>query len=123
MAAGGLNKAMLIGHVLNEPKTNVTKGGARQAYFVLATTEEWFDKATDQRRTKTVTHRIVVYGPLVNVVEKCVHQGARVYVEGGIETRRWVAKDGTPTDSWVTEIVVQGWSGRITVLDFSGGAP
>src|SRR5262249_8619164 len=111
MAAGGLNKAMLIGHVSCEPKINVTKGGVRQAFFILAATEEWF-------------HRVVVYGPLVSVVEKCVHQGARVYVEGAIETRRWVTKDGTPTaESWTVEIVVQGWSGRLTVLDFANGAP
>jgi len=64
MAAAGLNKAMLIGHVSCAPKINVTKGkvGVRQAIFILATTEEWFDKATNQRRTKTITHRIVVYG-------------------------------------------------------------
>src|SRR5262245_9120123 len=124
MAAAGLNKAMLIGHVSCAPKSNVTKGkvGVRQAIFILATTEEWFDKATNQRRHRTITHRIVVYGPLVNVVERCVRQGARVYVEGNIETRRWMA-NGAPTESWTVEIIVQVPSGRLTVLDFANGEP
>jgi len=118
---GGLNKATLIGVVTCDPKINITKQGAKQAFFTLATTEVWTDKATNQKRAKTITHRIVVYtNQLISIVEKCIRKGARAYIEGQIETRRWVSRDGTPTESMTVEIVVTGWSGRITVLDFAG---
>jgi len=95
----------------------------RAAGFDLTTSEIWFDKPTNERRERTVLHKIAVYGPLVKVVQKCVRKGARVYVEGQIETRRWVGKDGSPGKTWTTEIIVQGWSGRLTILDFANGEP
>jgi len=120
MAQGGLNKALLIGVVISNPEMRTTRAGAQQAMFRMTTTETWFDKETNEKREKTLSHKIVVYSPpLIKIVSRCVRKGARVLVEGNIETRRWTAKDGTVTDSWVTDIVVQGWSGRLTILDFA----
>src|SRR5262245_52204143 len=121
MSAGDVNKAILVGRVARDPEIRMTKVGVPQAAFDITTTEIWFDKPTNERREKTASHRIVVYGPMVKVVEKCVRKGARLYLEGQIETRRWVGKDGSPGENWTTEIVVQGWSGRVTVLDFADG--
>jgi single stranded DNA-binding protein len=120
MAAGDVNKVILVGRVTRGPIIKPTKAGVPQAVFGLSTTEIWFDKATDSKRERTTQHRIVVYGgPLVTTVEKCVHVNARVYIEGTLEIRRWVGKDGTPTQNWTCEVVVMGWSGRITVLNFA----
>lgn|SRR5262249_17972401 len=123
MSAGGVNIAILVGRAVSNPVIRVTKGGISQAVFHMTTTEIWFDRETNERREKIISHRVVVYGTLVRAVEKCVSKGCLVFVQGGIETRRWVSKDGAPTESWVVEIVVQGWSGRLTVLDFANGAP
>src|SRR5262249_34773869 len=109
-----------VGRVTSDPKIAVVKGGVSQAVFNMTTTEQWFDKETNERREKVISHRIVVYGPLARAIEKCVRKGALVFVQGQIETRRWVGKDGSPGENWTTEIIVQGWSGRVTVLSFAG---
>jgi single-strand DNA-binding protein len=120
MAAGDVNKVILVGRVTRGAIIKPTKAGVPQAVFGLSTTERWFDKATDSKRERTTQHKIVVFGgPLVTTVEKCVHVGARVYIEGTLEIRRWAGKDGTPTQNWTCEVVVMGWSGRITVLNFA----
>ena len=108
MSAGGVNKAILVGVVCRGPEIRTTKAGVPQAVFGLTTSEIWFDKESNEKREKTISHRVVVYGPLVKVVSKHLRKGARVFVEGMIETRRWVGKDGKPGENWTTEIVVQG---------------
>jgi single-strand DNA-binding protein len=117
---GDVNKAILVGRVVRGPAIHTTKAGIPRAVFDITTTETWIDKATNKRNERVFPHRIVAYGPLVRVVEKCIRHGARVYIEGQIETRRWASKDGSRGENWTTEIMVQGWSGRITILDFSG---
>ena len=120
MAAGDVNKVILVGRVARGPIIKPTKAGVPQAVFGLSTTEIWFDKATDSKRERAIQHKIVVYGvPLVKTVEKCIQPGARVYIEGTLEVRRWANKDGSPGQNWTCEVVVQGWSGRITVLNFA----
>jgi len=93
-----------------------------QAFFILSTRERWYDKPSNEKREKTVFHRIIVYGDaMIRVVEKCIHKGARIYIEGQVDIRKWVGRDGQSTESLTCEVVVQGWSGRITVLDFHDG--
>jgi len=120
MSAGGVNIAILVGRATSDPTTRVVKGGVPQAVFNMATNEVYFDKQTNERREKIISHRVVVYGPLANAVGKCVRRQCLVFVQGQIETRRWVGKDGSRGENWTTEIIVQGWSGRVTVLDFAG---
>src|SRR5262249_54018916 len=103
----------------SDPRIAVVKG-LSQAVFNMTTNEVWYDKETNERREKIISHRIVVYGPLTRAIEKCVRRGSLIFVQGQIETRRWVGKDGSPGENWTTEIIVQGWSGRVTVLGFSG---
>src|SRR5262249_23158064 len=95
MSAGGVNIAILVGRATSDPATRVVKGGVSQAIFGMTTREVWVDKQTDEKREKAIHHRVVVYGPLVRAVEKCVRRGSLVCVQGQIETRRWVGKDGT----------------------------
>ena len=120
---GDVNKAILVGRVTRNPEIKTTKAGVPQAFFVLSTSEAWFDKPTSQKRTKTVFHRVMVYGgSLVRVVQKCVRKGARLYLEGEILVRKWVGGDGQPTESWTCEVVIQGGkTGANTVDDRSIG--
>jgi len=119
---GDVNKVILVGRVVRGPAIRTTKTGVPQAVFTLSTTEVWIDKPSNEKRSKTVHHKIVVYGVLVGVVEKCVYVGGRLYLEGQLEIRRWTdKKDGAPTESWTCEVIIQGWSGRLTVLDFVDG--
>src|SRR5262249_933075 len=120
MSAGGVNIAILVGRATSDPATRVVKGGVSQAIFGMTTREVWVDKQTDEKREKAIHHRVVVYGPLVRASEKRVRRGSLVVGQGQIETSRWVGKDGSPSENWTTEIVGQGWSGRVTVLDFAG---
>jgi len=120
MADADVNKVILIGRVVREPVIKPTRAGVPQAFFVLSTQERWFDKPSNTKRERTTLFRVIVYGDsLIRVVEKCVHRGARLYIEGGVSIRTWVGKDGQSTESLTCEIVVQGWSGRLTVLDFA----
>lgn len=96
MAAGGVNIAILVRRATSDPTIRTVKGGVSQAVFGITTNEVWFDKETNERREKIIPHRIVVYGPLVRAVEKCVRRGCLVFVQGIIETRRWTGKDGSP---------------------------
>jgi single-strand DNA-binding protein len=120
MSAGGVNIAILVGRATSDPTVRVVKGGVAQAVFNMTTNEVYFNKETNERREKVMPHRVVVYGPLANAVGKCVRKGCLVFVQGQIETRRWVGKDGSRGENWTTEIVCQGWSGRVTVLAFAG---
>lgn|SRR5262249_34636280 len=123
MSESDVNKIILLGRVIREPDFKITKTGARRGRFLLVTNETWWDRECNLKRQKTVAHMVVVYGEhLLRVVEKCVHRGARVYCEGQLDIRRWKPKDGS-IESWTVETVIQGWSGRITVLDFAGYEP
>ena len=123
MSAGGVNRAILVGHVVSGPQSRTTKAGVVQTIFDLVTVESWYDRETNARREKSIRHRIVAYGPIASTVSKIVRKGARLFVEGQIETRRWKDRNGQPTENWTVEIIVSGWSGQITVLDFHDGQP
>jgi single-strand DNA-binding protein len=102
--ARSLNKAMLIGNVGSDPEIRTTAGGARVAQFSLATSRRWNDR-NGQQQEKTEWHRVVAWDkpfPLVDVIEKYLKKGERVYVEGEIEYRTYDDKDGNTR--YVTEI-------------------
>lgn len=111
-----MNKAQLIGHVGKDPEIRTTQGGTKVASFSLATSEVWKDKKTGERKEKTEWHRIVVWSPgLVTLAEKHIKKGAKLYVEGQLSTRKWTDKAGHENST--TEIVLQGFSGTIILLD------
>lgn len=96
-----VNKAILIGNLGAAPEIRTTGGGTRVAQFSVATSRRWNDK-TGQQQEKTEWHRIVVWDKLVDVVEKYVNKGDRIYVEGEIEYRTYDDRDGNT--KYVTEI-------------------
>ena len=111
-----LNKATLIGNLGQEPEIRATQDGRRIANLSLATTENWKDKNTGERKSKSEWHRIVVFNDgLVNVIENYLHKGSKIYIEGAIQTRKWQDKEGN--DKYSTEIVLQNFGGKLIMLD------
>lgn len=99
-----LNKVVLIGNAGSEPEVRTTAGGSRVATFSVATNRSWTDQG-GRRHQKTEWHRIVVWDPLIALVERRLRKGERVYLEGRIEYRGWTGRDGRRRE--VTEILAQ----------------
>jgi single-strand DNA-binding protein len=118
--AGSVNKVILIGNLGKDPEIRRTQDGRPIANLSVATSESWRDKATGERKEKTEWHRVVVFNEgLCKVIEQYLKKGAKVYLEGALQTRKWTDKDGH--DKYSTEVVLQGFNSTLTMLDGRGG--
>jgi len=114
--AGSVNKVILIGNLGADPEIRQTKDGRPIANLSVATSENWKDKNTGERREKTEWHRVVIFSEgLTRIAEQYLKKGSKVYVEGQLQTRKWQDKDGA--DRYSTEVVLQGFNGTLTMLD------
>jgi len=102
----GINKAIIIGNVGNEPKGGVMANGSSVCNFSVATSEKWKDKQTGQQQDRTEWHKVTVFGKLAEVANSYVTKGCKIYVEGKLRTRKW-QKDGV--DHYVTEIMADAF--------------
>jgi single-strand DNA-binding protein len=119
--AGSVNKVILIGNVGKDPEIRRTQDGRPIANITLATSESWRDKNSGEKREKTEWHRIVIFNEnLCKVVEQYVKKGAKLYIEGQLQTRKWQNKEGQ--DQYSTEVVLQGFGGTLTMLDGRNGS-
>lgn len=110
-----VNKVLLIGNVGKAPTIANTKDGKEIATFTLATSESWKDKNSGEKKSVSEWHKIVVYSPgLVNLVKNYVNKGSKLYIEGKIKTRSYKDKDGV--EKYITEILLQGYEGKIQLL-------
>ena len=117
--AGSLNKVMLIGNLGADPEIRRLPSGGSVANMRIATSESWRDKTSGERREKTEWHNVVVFNDnLVRIIEQYVKKGAKIYVEGQLQTRKYQDKSGQ--DRYSTEVVLQGFSGTLTLLDGRG---
>ena len=118
--AGSVNKVILIGNLGADPEIRRTQDGRPIANLRIATSESWRDKNSGEKREKTEWHRVVVFNEnLCKVIEQYVKKGAKLYIEGQLQTRKWQNKDGH--DQYSTEIVLQGFNGTLTMLDGRSG--
>ncbi len=118
--AGSVNKVILIGNLGRDPEIRSTQDGTRIANLSVATSENWRDKATGERKERTEWHRVVVFNDrLVDVIEKYLKKGAKVYLEGALQTRKWT--DNSGQERYTTEVVLQRYRGELTMLDGRGG--
>ncbi len=118
--AGSVNKVILVGNLGKDPEIRSFANGGRVASFSIATSESWKDKASGEKKERTEWHRISVLNDnLVGIVEKYIKKGAKVYIEGQLETRKWTDKDGA--EKYTTEVVLRPFRGEITMLDSKGG--
>ncbi|MDP7195759.1 MAG: single-stranded DNA-binding protein [SAR202 cluster bacterium] len=114
--AGRLNKVLLIGRLGADPEIKQMVNGKSVARFSLATSQNWKDKNTGEKKEKTEWHRIVVFNEgLVNVIQQYLKKGAQIYVEGQLSTRKW-KDEQTGQDKYSTEVVIQGYNSSLTML-------
>lgn len=110
-----LNKVQIIGNLGKDPEVRKMDNGKSIVNLTVATTERWKDKSTGESKEKTEWHRVVVFNEnLANLAEKYLKKGSSVYLEGQLQTRKWVNKEGV--DQYSTEIVLQNYGGSIVLL-------
>ena len=120
--AGSVNKVILIGNLGKDPEIRRTQDGRPIANLRIATSENWRDKNSGERREKTEWHSVVIFNEaLCKVVEQYLKKGAKVYIEGALQTRKWQDQHGQ--ERYSTEVVLQGFNSVLTMLDGrQGGA-
>jgi single-strand DNA-binding protein len=119
--AGSVNKVILVGNLGKDPEIRRTQDGRPIANLSVATSETWRDKATGERKEKTEWHRVVIFSePLCKIVEQYLKKGAKVYIEGALQTRKWTDQAGV--EKYSTEVVLQGFNSTLTMLDGRSGA-
>ncbi len=117
--SGSVNKVILIGNLGRDPETRRTASGDPVVTFSLATTESWRDKATGERKDRTEWHNVVIFNEnLGKIAEQYCKKGAKVYLEGQLQTREYTDKDGNQRKT--TEVVLQRFRGELTLLDSRG---
>ena len=119
--AGSVNKVILVGNLGRDPEIRSTSDGTRIANLALATSETWRDRNSGERKERTEWHRVVIFNErLVEVVEKYVKKGSKLYIEGALQTRKWTDNQGQ--ERYSTEIVLQRFRGELTMLDGARGS-
>jgi single-strand DNA-binding protein len=119
--SGHVNKVILIGNLGADPEIRRTQDGRPIANLRVATSESWRDKATGERKEKTEWHRVVIFNEgLCKVAGQYLRKGAKVYIEGQLQTRKWTDQSGA--EKYSTEIVLNGYGAVLTMLDGVGGA-
>lgn len=118
-----INRATLMGRLGKDPEIRTMQNGDKVCNFRMATSEKWRDRNSGENREKTEWHTVTIWGPLADVADRFLRKGARVLVEGKIQTRKW--QDQSGNDRYSTEIVVANIGGRLSIIDFpdrdSGG--
>lgn len=113
--AGSVNKVILIGNLGKDPEARSMNNGGEVVSFSLATSENWNDKASGERKEKTEWHNVVIFNEnLGRIAKQYLRKGSSVYVEGQLQTRKWTDKDGH--DKYTTEVVLQRFRGELTLL-------
>jgi single-strand DNA-binding protein len=121
LMAGSINKVILVGNLGRDPEIRSTNDGTRIANLALATSESWRDRNSGERKERTEWHRVVIFNErLVEVVEKYVKKGSKLYIEGALQTRKWT--DNAGVEKYSTEIVLQRFRGELTMLDGARGS-
>ena len=117
--AGSVNKVILVGNLGRDPEVRHTNDGNPIVNLSVATSEQWRDRNSGERRERTEWHRVVIFNErLGEFAQKYLHKGRKVYVEGQLQTRKWTGQDGQ--ERYTTEVVLQRFRGELTMLDSRG---
>ena len=117
--AGSVNKVILVGNLGADPEVRTLPSGNKVVNLSVATSDNWRDKNTGERKEKTEWHRVVIFSEgLVRVAEQYLRKGSKVYLEGALQTRKW--QDQSGQDKYSTEVVLQGFNSNLTMLDGRG---
>ena len=117
--AGSVNKVIIVGNLGRDPESRSFQNGGKVVNLRIATSESWKDRNSGERKEKTEWHSVAIFNEgLVNVAERYLRKGSKVYIEGALQTRKWTDQAGV--EKYSTEIVLQGFNSVLTMLD---GAP
>jgi single-strand DNA-binding protein len=117
--AGSVNKVILIGNLGRDPEVRHSQSGGKIVNMSVATSEQWKDRQSGERREKTEWHRVVIFDErIADVAEKYLRKGSKVYLEGTLQTRKWTGNDGQ--ERYTTEVVIPRFNGVMTMLDGRG---
>ena len=119
--AGSVNKVILVGNLGQDPEIRTFQNGGKIANLRIATSEQWKDRNSGERRERTEWHSVVIHSePLVRVAEQYLKKGSKIYVEGQLETRKW--QDQSGADRYSTEVALRPYRSELTMLEGRGGA-
>ena len=117
--AGSVNKVILVGNLGADPEIRRLNSGDPVVNLRIATSEQWRDKSSGERREKTEWHNVVIFNEnLAKVAENYLRKGSKIYIEGQLQTRKWQDRDGN--DKYTTEVVLQRYRGELQMLDTKG---
>jgi single-strand DNA-binding protein len=126
--AGSVNKVILVGNLGRDPEVKSMQDGRSMVNMSIATSENWRDRQSGERKERTEWHRVVIFNEkLAEVAQKFVRKGSKIYVEGQLSTRKWTDQSGQ--ERYTTEVVIPRFGGALTMLDGrsggegGGGAP
>lgn len=118
--AGSVNKVILVGNLGADPEVKSFQNGGRICNLRIATSEDWKDRQTGEKKERTEWHSVVLQSDgLVGVAERFLRKGSKVYIEGQLRTRKW--QDQSGNDRYTTEISVAGFDGKLVMLDGAKG--
>jgi len=111
-----VNKVILIGNLGRDPETRTFPNGGKVVNLNIATSETWRDKSTGERKERTEFHSVAIFNEgVAKVAEQYLRKGAKVYIEGKLETRKW--QDQSGADRYTTEVVIRPFAGGLVMLD------
>ena len=114
--AGSVNKVIIVGNLGKDPEIRTFPNGGKVCNFPVATSETWRDRNSGEKQERTQWHNIAIFSePLVNIAERFLKKGSKLYIEGQLETRKW--QDNSGADRYSTEVVLRPYRGEITLLD------
>jgi single-strand DNA-binding protein len=117
--AGSVNKVILVGNLGKDPEVRTTQDGSKIVNLTVATSETWNDRASGERKERTEWHRVVIFNDRIgDVAEKYLKKGAKVYIEGTLQTRKWTDQSGV--EKYTTEVVIGKFRGELTMLSGRG---
>jgi single-strand DNA-binding protein len=118
--AGSVNKVIIVGNLGADPEVKSFQNGGRICNLRIATSEDWKDKNTGEKKERTEWHTVVLNSDgLVGVAERFLRKGSKVYIEGSLRTRKW--QDASGNDRYSTEVSVAGFDGKLVMLDGAKG--
>ena len=118
--AGSVNKVIIVGNLGRDPEVRTFQNGGKVCNLRIATSENWKDRNTGERRERTEWHSVAIFSePLAKIAEQYLKKGSKVYIEGQLETRKW--QDQSGNDRYSTEVVLRPFRGELTLLDSRSG--
>lgn len=112
--ARGVNKVIIVGTLGNDPEVKYSASGSAIANLSVATSEQWKDKQTGEKKEQTEWHRVVIFGKSAEVAGEYLRKGSQVYIEGQLRTRKWADSNGV--ERYTTEIVIPQIGGVMQML-------